>query len=204
MKRTLLLFLLLISLNSFGQQRFVEFQASAGSVISSDRPHPLLLVFPFPFFFNDHCYSLGATYNFKAVDFPFVVSAGTLVSTKRFSKLTTYHVQVPMGFDFQKGKKTQFSAGAGVYGSYLLGYKNKGEPDFERTKQHFQVGLYFKIGAVIPVDERHSIAFQLHQMMDMGRLYSNPLYSPGGGSFGGEHYCASSQLTLALRKYVNP
>lgn len=202
MKRWMVCFIVLsVPMVSLAQKKYVEAQAAVGSANIYGRYSLSNLLFQYPFEGPYVTFTVGSTVNYRPVAFPFFVSGGIVYQRRQFRRLTTNHLQVPLGIELLFGNKCKISFGGGGYAGVLMRYRYQDLPTFEESKTILQWGAYVKLGGAVKISERYDLAIHLLQMMDLTTLYQTYRYSPGGGKMADDHFPHVSQVSISFRRY---
>ena len=91
------------------------------------------------------------------------------------------YLSIPLGVDFNIGKKLTFVFGGGFYGSFLIAYNGFSEySDFEETKHRVQIGAYYHLGLGFQMTEKLHLSIMTGKNNDISLVYQETFGHHGG------------------------
>jgi hypothetical protein len=92
-------------------------------------------------------------------------------------------LQIPFGFDIAPGRKLKFFFGGGGFVSYLFLLTGTIDPDINRSKRDFQIGLYMDVGFRYQINNNWSVIAKMQMDFDCSTLYKESIPDHFGGYY---------------------
>jgi hypothetical protein len=133
---------------------------------------------------NDPNYfSFSFLFSYKPIKPMFNLNSGLIFKKIDFVYPTYYLFKLPIGLEFQIGRKFQFIFGPALY-TQLLTNKNN-EPNIKYSI--LQLGYHFDFGFKYFVNDKYSIFIKAEREQDLTKLYSWT-YENHAGTFSTDNY----------------
>lgn len=160
--------LMIFNLGVIGQDKAVRLDFGFGQSESEGiRP-----VFVSPFQnYDSKSIQIGLGYDYSPEGAIFRLKSGLTYNYRGYlDDLDLSYLRIPICFDFIFGKRIQPYFGAGLFGSYLIGY-DSGDSDFSDNKKRFQFGLIFNAGVEFVLSDMLSIDIGYLVNSDLTKMY---------------------------------
>lgn len=181
-----------------GQDHEVGFHTGFGGTTYDNS-----IVIAMPFAYSDKTlsfYSLGLCYHYTPDNAPFSLKSGLNFDRREMWVSKTNYARIPIGLEFELGKKVQAIFGGGFFGSYMLSYtKNPLYPEFDDSNNALQWGCYLKAGVGIPLSETYNLNISYQQNSDFTAMYSERRHSLVGSSSYAEVWGFDGLIDFCLR-----
>lgn len=111
--------------------------------------------------------SISLLASYKPTKLIFCFDAGLTFKKVFSNKGTLDFLKIPLGLDFQIGKKHQILFGFGIYGQSLINQTGT----FNSNFIDFQLGYYWDLGYCYLINDKYSIFLKIQNDNDISELY---------------------------------
>lgn len=123
-----------------------------------------------------NCFRTGINYYLSPKEAIFNVMAG-LSYDFRLSNSSNFHfLRLPIGMNFNLGKKLKFCFGYGLFGSYLFSYNSP----ITNNANRWQLGYHLNSGVEFKFSEYYSVGLKCRVFGDITTFYNKPALTHGG------------------------
>ena len=176
---SVVLILSLTAYSSNAQESEIGVEVGYGKTVKdSYRGGPPVTIFEKYF---DDFLRIGLRYYYNFQKPIFNINTGLVYDDRRFENGRSTYLRVPLGIDFNIGRKFQFIWGVGLYFSYMLSF----DTDFYETIEtysNFQVGWQFNVGIGVQISNRYNVSIRYQNNYDITEIYERKRVNHGGTS----------------------
>lgn len=171
----------LLSINLFSQKSEIGFQIGYGNTHFEESTSAKFLFGKEKDF--GQFYTLGIHYYQSAKGDVLRFRTGLNHNRRIEDKKRLNNLQIPIGVDFNLGRKIRFVFGGGFYGNLLISYTGFSEySDFEETKNRIQFGAYYNLGIGIQITQKYHVSLMARKNNDISAIYKD-IFSHHGGHY---------------------
>jgi hypothetical protein len=194
-----LLFIILVLFASLlsAQKNQIGLDIGYGKTTIEDYQRPL--VSPFNKDLSDYA-RIGIFYYYTPTKAFFSIKTGLTYDYKGQNSTNLNYLRVPLGLNFTIGHRIQCVFGCGFYSSFLIAYRRINDPNFEDSKNRFQLGVQGNLGVGFQVSSRLSLSIIFQNNFDLTNMYKDQRTAPSGGEYSLDEKGYDGFIQVSLRR----
>lgn len=203
MKTKGLIFIVLIvtSVSLRLQAQFSEIGLNTGYGSTTVDKYSTIFVLPFS---SDSEYAnyfrFGFCYYYTPKNAIFTLKTGLDYDLKWKNDIRLNYFSLPLGLDFNFGKKVQFILGGGLFLRYLISFNGtSNNSDFKNSYSRFQLGWFANTGIGVQVSKQYNLSIKYQYSADITKMYEDKRTSPGGSPYELEAKSYDGFIILCLK-----
>jgi hypothetical protein len=127
---------------------------------------------------------IGGKYEYSPKKAYFKTTCGVSYDRRNVDNSNFNYFKIPFGIDLKFGDKIEFSAGAGLYLSYLFLYHIQSDYlEHIDNITRFQFGWYPNFGIKYELNDKYLIKIMVKYNIDATKMHERKGYSPGGAGY---------------------
>ncbi len=143
---------------------------------------------------------IGGKFEYSPYKAYFKTICGISYDRRKVDNSSFNYFRIPLGIDLKFGNRVEFSAGAGLYFSYLFYYHIQSDyMDQIENVTRFQGGWYPNLGIKYQLNDKYLIKTTIQYNIDLVKMHERGGYSPGG--LGYEIYDKGRDLFVVFGLY---